>query len=169
MRQRGFTMIESVVALSVLATLGAAAGYGLVGGVRAYSESADVLQTLDELRYANERIVREVREIRRDPTDPARFDIAEMTATTLRFTRGDGAVVTISATPPRLTLAYAAVAGAQTLSDELGRLHLAYLRGDGTTTATDGTDVAFVALDVELSRAGRIFPQRTRVALRNRR
>lgn len=162
-------MIETTVALLVLATLGTTAGYGLVGGVRAFSESAEVLRVLDKMRYAGERVAREVREIRRDGTDPTLFDIIEMTTTTLRFTRGDGTMVTLVADPPLLTLAYATPAVPRTLTDDVSRARFAYLRGDGVSSAAGRADVAFVELDLELSRAGRIYPQRTRVALRNRR
>lgn len=169
MRQHGFSMIEMTVVLLVLATLGPTAGYGLVGGVRAFSESAEVLRVLDKMRYASERMAREVREVRRDTTDPTLFDITEMTMTTMSFTRGDGTMVTLAANPPLLTLAYATPAGTRTLTDDVSGASFAYLRSDGISTATGTADVAFVELDLELSRAGRVFPQRTRVALRNRR
>ena len=169
MRQRGFSMIEMVVALLVLSTLGAAAGYGLVGGVRAFSENAEVLRVLDKLRYASERMAREVREVRRDTADPSRFDITEMSATTMSFTRGDGTAVTLDASPPLLTLAYADPVGTWTLADGVGSARFVYFRSDGSTSATGNADVAYVEFELQLSRAGRLFPQRTRVALRNRR
>ncbi|NND89236.1 MAG: hypothetical protein HKN42_00130 [Granulosicoccus sp.] len=161
-------MIELTISLVILAVLGTTAGYGLIGGVRAYSESSGALQTLGKLRYASERMAREVREIRRDTLNPDLFDITTMTATTLSFTRGNGTVVTLDANPPLLNLAYDTPPGVWTLTDELGNLSFAYLQNDGITPATSNGEVAFIELNVELSRNGRNYPQRTRVALRNR-
>lgn len=168
-KQSGFSMIEMIISLVILAVLGATAGYGLTGGVRAFSESSDVLQTLGKLRYASERIVREVREIRRDTIIPINFDIATMTATTLSFTRVNGTVVTLTANPPLLTLAYAVPAGIRTLTDEVSSMNFAYFQKDGSTAATNNADVAFIEFNLVLSQAGKTYPQRTRVALRNRR
>ena len=168
MKQRGFSLIEMIISMLILAVLGTTAGYGLTGGVRAFSDNTDVLQTLGKLRYASERMAREVREIRRDAVNPVNFDITAMTATSLSFTRGNGTAVTLIANPPLLTLAYAAPAGAQILTDEVSSMNFAYFQNDGSTTATSSADVAFIEFNLELSKAGRIYPQRTRVALRNR-
>jgi prepilin-type N-terminal cleavage/methylation domain-containing protein len=167
-RQGGFTLLEMVIALVVLGLLGAAAGYGLVGGTLAFSETSDAVQTLGKLRYASERMAREIREIRRDPATPAVYDIATLNATALAFTKGDGTTVTLTGTPPLATLAYSAPAGTHTLTDEVGSLAFTYLQADGTTAATGNADVAFVELELVLTRSGNTYPQRTRVALRNR-
>lgn len=160
-------MIEMIISILILGVLGTIAGQGLVGGTRAFSDNADVLQTLGKLRYASERMVREVREIRRATANPVNFDITVMTATALSFTRGNGTNVTITARPPLLELAYSVPAGAQTLTDEVDSMTFAYFQNDGSTTATSIADVAFIEFNLELFRAGRIYPQRTRVALRN--
>ncbi len=161
-------MIEMIISLVILAVLGTTAGYGLTGGVLAFSDNSDVLQTLGKLRYASERMAREVREIRRDTVNPISFDITTMTATTLSFTRGNGTVVTLTANPPLLTLAYDVPVGTWTLTDEINSMQFAYFQNDGSTTATNNADVAFIEFNLELSRAGKLYPQRTRVALRNR-
>lgn len=168
MKQRGFSMIEMIISLVILSVLGTTAGYALTGGVRAFSENADTLQTLDKLRYASERMAREAREIRPDAANPSNLDITTMTATTLSFTRGNGAVVTLTANPPLLNLAYAEPAGTWTLTDEVSRMQFTYFQSDGSTAATGIADVAFIEFDLALSRAGKIYPQRTRVAIRNR-
>ena len=66
-RQGGFTLLELVIGLVVLALLGAAAGYGLVGGTLAFSNTADGIQTLGKLRYASERMARPSSQKRRLP------------------------------------------------------------------------------------------------------
>ena len=57
-RQQGFTLLEMVIALVVLGLLGAAAGYGLVGGALAFTGTSDAVQTLGKLRHASERMTR---------------------------------------------------------------------------------------------------------------
>ena len=166
-RQQGFTLLEMVIALVVLGLLGAAAGYGLVGGALAFSGTSDAVQTLGKLRHASERMAREIREIRRNPVTPAAYDITTMNATTLAFTKTDGTSVTLAGTPPLVTLAYSTPAGTHTLTDEVSSLAFTYLQGDGATAATGNGDVGFVELELILSRSGNSYPQRVRVALRN--
>lgn len=167
-KQHGFSMIEMIISLVILSVIGTTAGYALTGGVRAFSENANAQQTLAKLRYASERMVREAREIRRNTVNPTNLDITTMTATTLSFTRGDGAVVTLTATPPQLYLAYATPAGTWTLTDEVSSMHFSYFQADGSTIASSNSDVAFIEFNLSLSRDGKVYPQRTRVALRNR-
>lgn len=166
-RQRGFTLLELVIGLVVLALLGTAAGYGLIGGTLAFSNTADGIQTLGKLRYASERMAREVREIRRNPGNPAVYDIASMNAATLAFTKSDGVTVTLTGAPPLVTLAYSTPGGTHTLTDEVNNLAFSYLQSDGSTAATGNGDVAFIELELVLTRSGNSYPQRTRIALRN--
>jgi prepilin-type N-terminal cleavage/methylation domain-containing protein len=166
-QQRGFTLIEMIISLVVLGLLGAAAGYGLTGGALAFSSTADAVQTLAKLRYASERMARETREIRRDLITPAVYDITTMTATTLVFTKTDGVSVTLDGAPPLVTLAYSLPAGTPTLTDEVSSLAFSYLQADGVTAATGNSDVAFVEIELILTRSGNSYSQRTRVALRN--
>lgn len=167
-RQQGFTLIELVISLVILGLVGSVAGYGLVNGTLAFSSSADAVHIHGKLRYASERMAREIREIRRNTVTPTQYDISTMTATTLAFTKRDGTGVTLNSTPPLVTLAYSTPAGTPTLSDEVSNLTISYLQADGVTTATGSTDVAFVEFELVLSRAGNSYPQRGRVALRNR-
>jgi hypothetical protein len=109
-----------------------------------------------------------VREIRRDTVTPAAFDITTMTGTSLAFTRRDGTGVTLTGTPPLLTLAYTTPVGTHILTDEVGSLAFSYYQADGATAASGPADIAFVELDLVLTRNGNSYPQRTRVALRNR-
>lgn len=166
-RQHGFTLIEMIISLMVLALLGAAGGYGLASGARAFADSADAVHTLGKLRHSSERMAREIREIRRDPVTPALYDIGTMTATSLAFTKTDGTGVILTAAPPLVTLAYSSLAGTHVLTDEVSTLVFAYYQADGSAAATGNGDVAFVEFELLLTRAGNSYPQRTRVALRN--
>ena len=166
--QQGFTLMEMVIALVVLGLLGSVAGYGLVGGVLAFSETTGTVKTLGNLRYATERMAREIREIRRNPVTPANYDISTMTAGNLVFTRADGITVTLAAAPPLVQLGYSTPALTRTLTDEVGSLTFSYLQADGSTSATGNNDIAFVDFELVLSHNGNNYPQRSRVSLRNR-
>jgi prepilin-type N-terminal cleavage/methylation domain-containing protein len=167
-QQTGYTLIEMIIAIVILGLLGAAAGYGLQNGALAFVNTTDAVHTLSKLRPASERLTREIREIRRDPLTPAVYDITTMNATTLAFTRADGTGVTLNSAPPLATLAYSNPAGTHTLTDEVGSLTFAYYQADGITPATGSGDVAFVEFELVLSHNGNAYPQRARVALRNR-
>ncbi len=165
--QAGFTLIEVIIAIVILGLLGAAAGYGLQNGALAFVNTTDNVHTLGKLRAASERLVREIREVRRDPLTPAAYDIATMNATTLTFIKSDGTGVTFNGAPPLVTLGYSTPAGTHTLTDQVNSLTFAYYQVDGITPATGSADVAFVEFELVLSRNGNSYPQRSRVALRN--
>lgn len=171
--QRGFTLVEMVMVTLVVGMLVITLGTMLNTGVRAFDEGRKAIDTLSSLRLTTERLTRELRTVRRNPAAPADFDFLAKNATNVQFRRfeNDGTTVTtvtITATPPNLTLAYNTPAGSYILTDQLGSLALSYLRADGTVT-TSNTDVAFVVIDLNLIDSnGNNYPQRTRVALRNR-
>jgi prepilin-type N-terminal cleavage/methylation domain-containing protein len=164
---QGFTLMEMVIVLVMLAVMTAIAGPYLSNGVRAFNDSAAAVHTLSKLRVASERLVRELREVRRNPATPANYDIT-VGGLPLVFTKTDGETVTIDSAGPLLTLAYDSVGGgaAYALSDELNNISFFYLQSDGST-ATGAGNVAFVEFELELTHAGNDYRQRSRVALRN--
>jgi hypothetical protein len=161
--------MEMVTTLTMLALMAAVSAPYLTTGVRAYNESTAAVRTLGKLRVTSERLVRELREIRRDPLAPANFDTT-VGANPLVFTKNDGETVTISSAAPLLSLAYTSVASgtAFTLTDELSSINFSYLQSDGVSAATSSADVAFIEFELVLSHAGNSYAQRSRVALRNR-
>ena len=166
--QNGFTLVEMVAALTVLALLAAIVGPLLSNGARAYNDSAAALQTLSKLRVACERLVREIREIRRDGS--GNYDISlPLSSTTLQFFKTDSEQVTISTSAPIVTLSYAGIAGTPILSDEVSSLNFSYFQADGSLLANDNSDVAFIDFELILTHAGNNYAQRARVALRNQR
>ena len=171
--QSGFTLVEMVMVILVVGMLVITLGMMLTTGVRAFDEGRKVIDTLSSLRLTTERLTRELRTVQRNATTPTDFDFLSKTATNVQFRRleNDGTTVTtvtITASPPNLTLSYNTPVGSYLLTNQLGSLALSYLRADSTVTASN-TDVAFVVIDLSLTDSnGNSYPQRSRVALRNR-
>ena len=165
-QQRGFTLVEMVAALTVLALLAAIVGPILTNGVRAYNDSAAAVHTLSKLRVASERLVREIREMRRDGS--GNYDISlPLSSNSLQFVKTDAEQVTVSAAAPLVTLAYASIGGTPVLSDEVSALSFSYFQADGSLPANDNSDVAFIEFELVLTHLGNNYAQRARVALRN--
>jgi prepilin-type N-terminal cleavage/methylation domain-containing protein len=166
--QRGFTLMELVISILVLGILGATAAYGIQNGVLAFQATEDALDSLGKLRYATERLARELREVRRDPLDSSRHDITTpLAANGIAFVKQDGTAVSVAVSGTTLTLEYDNPAGAQVLTDRLGGFSLGYFDADGNATASD-TELAFIELEIVLSDSSGSLPQRTHVALRSR-
>lgn len=166
---RGFTLIELIASLVMLGVLAAISVPMLSNGFRAYEATHASLLTLSKLRYATERMAREIREVRREPANPSAYDITTMSAATFQFTKTDGIGVTI-AQPAQVTLAYSTpvVTPAPTLTDQLKILQFNYFKEDGTTVATSKSDVAFVQISLSLIHGTATYPQRVRIGLRNK-
>lgn len=163
----GFTLMEMVIVLVMLGLMAAIAGPYLSNGMRAYNDSAAAVHTLSKLRLASERLVREIREVRRDAA--GNYDLTlPLTPDALQFFKIDGEQVSIANTGAELTLAYSSVAGGApfTLSDELASLSFNYLKTDGSPY-TGITDLGIIEFELVLSHAGNDYRQRSRVALRN--
>lgn len=172
--QHGFSLLELVMVIVMIGTIGTTIAALLSGGVGAFNAGRETVDTLSALRLASERIARELRTVRRDPTTPANFDFLSRTPTRVQFRRleiDDTTVttVTLGTSGANLRLAYTTPAGTYTLSNQLGSLTLSYLQQDGVTAATGNADIAFVDIALSLTDIqGNSYPQRTRVALRNR-
>jgi len=171
-----------VMVLVILGILGVTLSSLLSTGVGAFMAGNEVVDTLSKLRLSSERIARELRTVRRDPTTPVNCDFRSRTTTSAQFRRLESddvtvTTVTIDSSGANLRIAYNTPAGTFTLSDQLdtaslsppGGFALGYLQQDGVTAATSNANVAFVDIELNLTDSnGNSYPQRTRVALRNR-
>jgi prepilin-type N-terminal cleavage/methylation domain-containing protein len=170
-RATGFTLVEIVVTIVLVGLLAMAAVPILKSGIDAYETTTTGLETLSKLRYATERMAREIREVRRNPGAPADFQITTpLAAGSLSFVKRDGNRVTLTAAAPNATLAYQTPAASGVLTDQVTSLVFRYYTINGVTQTASiaGDTLAFIEVDLTLSSdAGTTLRQRTRVALRN--
>lgn len=177
---RGYTLIELIIALVAFGVMAAALVPVAINSLRAYDVTRHQSAAMDGLRYAVERLAREVREAQYLPASSA-YDILTMQAQQIRFRRpfvqSAGGVlvravddVTISLSGDRLLLNYVSLGlpVAPVLLDRVSSFSLEYLDAEGVAGAGVGSVVAVrIALSVQ-DAAGRIHTHRTTVELRNR-
>jgi len=165
---RGFTLIEMVAVMMIIGVLAAAIAPMALSSLRAYDATLNSVVTLDKLRYATERLARELRAVN---YNGASFDFTSMSTTAPVFIKVDGVTVTVAATASTVTLGYSTPtlipAGAPVLTDQLSALSFAYFDQDGVSTASSAA-VRYVEITLTLSQGAQTYSQRTRVALRDR-
>jgi len=165
-RSQGFSMVEAVVAILLMGILAMAAIPLISGGVEAYQTTTSQLVTLSKLRYATERIAREIREVRRVPATPTNYDITTAPGSSVTFTKSDANQVTITTALPLVTMAYQTPAANATLTDQVSSLAFRFLDINNAVTAS-AAQVAFVEISLALTVDGVVMQQRTCVSLRN--
>lgn len=192
--EQGFSLLELVIVMVLTSTLAVAAMQPILAAFRARSAVATNLSAIDGLRYATERIVRELRQTRYNaqgsgflltPLDP----IAGSTnaSTGLCFTRVGGnagsthASIAVRrsgalATLDRVSFPGCSAISPQTLADRVASLRFDYWSyGTGGTPValalTDsqfGTRLAFIDITMTASPdSGSPVSYRSRVVLRN--
>lgn len=167
----GFTLIEAVVSIVLIGVLAMAVIPVIDSGVRTYATTTNSLNALSKLRYATERMAREIREVRRNPLSPTNFEISTLGANNLVFTKTDGNQVTISSGTPNVNLAYQTPSATGVLTDLLNAntdLSFQYYLANKTTPTVSLSQLAYVRISLTLTdRDGAQVNQLTWVALRN--
>jgi type II secretory pathway pseudopilin PulG len=163
---RGWSLVELVMVIIIVGTLAAFIGPLLLKAVSAYDMTEGTVGAYAKMRYAMERIAREVREVRRSPADTANLDISSMTAINFTFYKADGTQVAITFAAPNVTLNYVGTASG-TLTDQVSAFTFAYYQQDGTTAATNAANVAYVQASLTLTEGTNNFANRQRFDLRN--
>ena len=154
--------------IMLLGILVAAAVPLMINTFRAFETNQSNRVTLGKLRYATERMAREIREVRY--TGGAYSMV--MNPTSLQITKNDAAntVVTITSAVPLVTMQYSTPAMTATLTNQVAANGLQFLYFDINNVAT-GSTAAVAYVDVSLTLTDPISgaaQQRTRIALRNR-
>lgn len=181
----GFTLLELVAAIIVLGIIFAAGAPVMVQSATAYTDSVTTTQTLDKLRYATERIARELREVNYSG-GTFQFTSGNLSTTAPSFSRTEymttsgGAVATntfttvvISSSNGNVSIAYTkgGVTTTVVLTDQLSAtsnaLQFAYYDQTGSSTGVTASTVRYVEIRLILAANGQDYSTRTRVALRN--
>jgi prepilin-type N-terminal cleavage/methylation domain-containing protein len=165
-RLEGFSLVELVMVIVILGILAAFVGPVLFNAMRSYQGVQAGGETQAKMRYAIERMSRELREIRRQVTDATFLDVTSMTASGMAFVKTDGTQVIINVVGNQVNLAYSTLSGM--LTDQVGSFSLAYFQQDAITPATTAASISFVEVSMTLSEGTNLFPARVRVDLKNR-
>lgn len=192
--EQGFSLLELVIVMVLTSTLAVAAMQPILSAFRARSAVATNLAAIDGLRYATERIVRELRQTRYNaqgngfllaPLDPIAG--SSNASAGLCFTRvggnSGGTLASVAvrrsgtlATLDRVVYPGCTAVGPQTLADRVATLRFDYWSyGTGNTPValalTDsefGTRLAFIDITMTANASnGSPVSYRTRVVLRN--
>ena len=164
---RGFTLIEMVMVIVILGILAGLTAPIFSQGLTAARLTTENLNTMAKLRYATERLAREVRQV---DYNAGAYAVSTMSVISLVFTKADTASTTVSITSGggNVVLAYSSPAVSAVLTDEVSSFSLVYYDANGAVTASSA-DLAFVEINLSLqnSTTGASYSQRTRVALRD--
>jgi prepilin-type N-terminal cleavage/methylation domain-containing protein len=125
-REMGFSLIEIVMVIVVLSIVGLVGSNILFQGAESYFEARDYREAVQEVRYAVERMTREIRE----DIDKPSSDITTMTATNLTYTDPNSASISFALNGTDLER------NSVDLAKNVTSLAFTYLQKDDTTAAT---------------------------------
>lgn len=164
-RVEGFSLVELVMVIVILGILAAFVGPVLFNAIRAYQSVQTGVETHAKMRYAIERMSRELREVRRQATDATFLDVTSMSASSIAFFKTDGTQVVLNVVGNQVNLAYSTLAGM--LTDQVASFSLAYFQQNASTPATTAASISFVEISMTLSEGPNLFPARVRVDVKN--
>lgn len=163
-RAEGWSLMELILVILILGIIAAFVGPMLLNAMRAYDATQASSGTAAKMRYAMERMAREVRDMRRNASDSAFLDVSAMTAATLTFFKTDGKQVTIAGGGATLTLRYVDSTNVvATLTDQVAAFNLAYYEPSGVSVAAAANSLAFVELSLTLTEGSSNYVNRLRV------
>jgi len=171
-RIEGISLVELVMVIVILGILAAFVGPVLLNAMRSYDIVQQNTDTHAKVRYAMERIAREMRDIRRQATDARTFDIANSSlggaaaTSSLVFFKTDGTRVVLTSSSGVVNLAYTGFAGVLIDVAQAG-FSLAYFQPNATTVATNASSLAFIQVSMSIVEGSNRFPARMRIDLKN--
>ncbi len=193
LRQAGFSMLELVITMVLTSVLAVLAMQPVMSALQARSRVAGNLAAIDALRFATERMVRELRQVRYDAQGSG-FQLAALDPVAgsssasrgLCFTRVGGDAgnshtslalrqTGTTATLDQVSWPGCAAVGPRTLADRVSSLRFDYWsHGSGTPVALAlndaafGTKLAFIDITLAVTpNGGPAVSYRSRVVLRN--
>ncbi len=121
----GFTLIEMIMTIVILGLVGLVGSEILFQGSMSYFEARDYREAVQEVRYAVERMTREIRE----DIDNAAADITTFTSANLTYNDTSSASVSFALNGTNLQR------NSLVLASNISALQFEYLKADGTTAA----------------------------------
>jgi hypothetical protein len=159
-------MIELIIVIVILGIMAAVASPIAMNSMKAYYDVQDDVVALDKVRYATERLARELREVNYNGTT---YSFTSLSTSAPTFTKSDGTIVTITNSSGTVTLNYSSpsVSPAPTLVDQVNTLTFAYYDQNGGSSPTTAT-VRYVEVSLTVRPSNnQDYSERTRVQLRN--
>jgi len=161
---QGMSLIELVIAISILSIISLVVTQYLQGSVSSYQAVKNNSSALMKLRLLDERLSREFRRTRY--TAPV-YDITSgFNSSGYEFVDLDGVTVTYSYTGNSLSVAYSSPVVSNVINDQLTAFSFNYYQSNGVTAATLAAEVKFVEWVMTLTENGNIYSLTNRVMLR---
>jgi prepilin-type N-terminal cleavage/methylation domain-containing protein len=129
--RRGFTLLEVMVAVTVMGIVAAVTMPVVLSTARTYSDATTARARAEKLGFAMERVVRVLRDVPPD-TDPT--DLGITSATAAGLTLGDGRGLSYASGVLSETRVVSGVASTSPLVDGLDEFVISYIGSDGTTS-----------------------------------
>ncbi|MBT5746699.1 MAG: prepilin-type N-terminal cleavage/methylation domain-containing protein [Gammaproteobacteria bacterium] len=169
--ESGFTLFEVILVLMLMGIVVTISGLMLLQAYQANDAVRNGWDTLGKSRYASERMLRELRSVRRNPADLTAYEVTTWSASSFAFTRTDSTTVSIDYSDPsdKIEISYPSLlATPQLLADQVTSFSFSYLQINHADAATTLNNLAYVVIDITLSDGGVIYQQQSEVNLRNR-
>jgi prepilin-type N-terminal cleavage/methylation domain-containing protein len=161
-RSTGFTLVEVVVTIVIVAIIAGIAAATILQGVRAFSTEQSRSDAHYQAKLAVERMAREIRLLRSQTA----ADIPTMTATDIGFTDIQGSQVRFQLSGSTVRRSGDNGATWQTLASGITSLVFGYYQNDGVTVATAAT-LWYVVIDATSTEGAESLHIRTTVHPRN--
>lgn len=158
LNSRGFTLVEIIITIVIVAIIAGIAAMIIAQGVRAYSTEQSRSDVHYQARLAVERMAREIRLIRSQTA----ADITTMNPATIRYTDINGNQMGFRLNGNNIERTQDNAVTWQILAGSASALTFTYLQQDGVTGAA-ATNLWYVTIDVTDAQGAETLEIRTRV------
>ena len=154
----GFTLLEGVITIGIVAVIGVVLAQSWQGGVRQYVFGSEVANEDAKGRLLLERVSRDLRMVR------SANDIGTFTASQFSYTDTTGAFVNYQYSSASRTLTRQQNSGtARTVADTISGLTFSYMQSDALTSAGSASAIAFIQINATVSSSNTSAVYRTTV------